>query len=196
MESGRAIANILFGDVSPSGKLPITFPQKLADSPAHHSGLPRNYPGDEEKAVHYEEGIFVGYRWFDEKEIAPLFPFGFGLGYTTFAFGDASVLSKTSDSITVNLEIENTGERTGAEVVQVYSHDVQSSVERPPKELVGFEKIVLNPGERKSVPVLIKAKDLMFYDVHSHDWRLEPGEFELQIGNSSRNIFSKITTGI
>jgi len=192
MEGGKAIANILFGDTFPSGKLPITFPQKLADSPAHHSGLPRNYPGDEVKDVHYDEGIFVGYRWFDKKEISPLFPFGFGLVYTTFDFGDVSVLSKTSDSLSINLEVENTGERTGAEVVQVYSHDVQSSVERPPKELVGFEKVTLAPGERRAVPMQINTTDLMFYDIESHDWRLESGEFELHIGNSSRNIFSKI----
>ena len=196
MEGGRAIANILFGDAYPSGKLPITFPQKLADSPAHHSGLPRNYPGDEEKDVHYDEGIYVGYRWFDEKEIAPLFPFGYGLGYSTFEFGDAHLNSETSDTITVNLEVENTGERTGAEVVQVYSHDIQSAVERPPKELVGFEKVVLNPGEKKSVPILIRTKDLMFYDVINHNWKLEPGEFELQIGNSSRNIHSRIMTEV
>lgn len=196
MEGGRAIANILFGDAYPSGKLPITFPQKLADSPAHQSGLPRNYPGDEKKDVHYEEGIYVGYRWFDEKEIAPLFPFGYGLGYSTFEFGDAHLNSETSDTITVNLEVENTGERTGAEVVQVYSHDIQSAVERPPKELVGFEKVVLNPREKKSVPILIRTKDLMFYDVTNHNWKLEPGEFELQIGNSSRNIHSKIMTEV
>jgi len=194
MEGGRAIANILFGDAYPSGKLPITFPQKLADSPVHHSGLPRNYPGDEQKAVHYEEGIFVGYRWFDEKEISPLFPFGFGLGYTNFDFGDASILSKTSNSLTISLEVENTGERTGAEVIQVYSHDLQCSVKRPPKELVGFEKVILPAGERKSVSVKVNVNDLMFYDVNLHDWRLESGEFELQIGNSSRNIHSRIKT--
>ena len=192
MEGGRAIANILFGDASPSGKLPITFPQKLADSPAHHSGLARNYPGDEVKDVHYDEGIFVGYRWFDEKEIAPLFPFGFGLGYTSFDFEDAHLISQTSDTLTVNVDIENTGESSGAEVIQVYSHDLQSSVERPPKELAGFEKVMLAPGERKTIPVDIRTRDLMFYDVDKHDWRLEPGEFELQIGSSSRNIHTKI----
>jgi len=192
MEGGRAIANILFGDASPSGKLPITFPQKLTDSPAHHSGLPRNYPGDKEKAVYYEEGIFIGYRWFDENEIEPLFPFGFGLGYTTFDIGDASILSKANDSFVINIEVENTGEQIGAEVVQVYSHDLESLVERPPKELVGFEKVLLIPGESKEVSIRINSHDLMFYDIDSHNWCLEPGEFELQIGNSSRNIHSKI----
>ena len=192
MEGGRAIANILFGDTYPSGKLPITFPQKLTDSPAHHSGLARNYPGDEVLDVHYDEGIFVGYRWFDKREISPLFPFGFGLGYTTFDFGDAQILSKTNDSLSINLEVENTGEHTGADIVQIYSHDVQSSVERPPKELVGFEKIKLAPGERKAISVLVNFQDLMFYDLDSHDWTFEPGEFELLVGNSSKNIHSKI----
>jgi beta-glucosidase len=178
--------------VNPSGKLPLTFPKQLEDSPAHSTGDRKHYPGDEEKRVYYDEGIFVGYRWFDEKDIAPLFPFGFGLGYTTFALADAHLISQTGDTLTVNVDVENTGEKTGAEVVQVYSHDIQSSVERPPKELVGFQKVVLAPSERKTIPVLIKSSDLMFYDVDSHDWKLETGEFELQIGNSSRNIHSKI----
>ncbi|MHA2395313.1 MAG: glycoside hydrolase family 3 C-terminal domain-containing protein [Candidatus Thorarchaeota archaeon] len=192
MEAGNAIANVLFGKVNPSGKLPLTFPKQLEDSPAHSTGDRKHYPGDEEKRVYYDEGIFVGYRWFDEKDIAPLFPFGFGLGYTTFALADAHLISQTGDTLTVNVDVENTGEKTGAEVVQVYSHDIQSSVERPPKELVGFQKVVLAPSERKTIPVLIKSSDLMFYDVDSHDWKLETGEFELQIGNSSRNIHSKI----
>lgn len=196
MEGGRAIANILFGDTYPSGKLPITFPQKLADSPAHYSGLARNYPGDEVKDVHYDEGIYVGYRWFDKKEISPLFPFGFGLGYTTFDFGDVSVPLKTDDSLSINIELENTGEHAGAEVVQVYSHDAKSSVERPPKELVGFEKVILAPSEQKAVSVKINTRDLMFYDINSHDWRLESGTFELQIGNSSRNILSNIVVDL
>ncbi|MFX1369749.1 MAG: glycoside hydrolase family 3 C-terminal domain-containing protein, partial [Promethearchaeota archaeon] len=195
MEGGRAIANILFGDANPSGKLPVTFPRKLGDSPAHSTGNPRNYPGDEERNVYYDEGIFVGYRWFDEKEITPLFPFGFGLSYTSFEFTEIEAqvqdLSDSGDAIRITVEVENIGKSTGAEVVQVYSHDVESSVEKPPQELVGFEKVVLQPGEKKSVPVLVRAKDLMFYDVSKHDWHLEPGEYELRVGNSSRNILSK-----
>ncbi|MFW9803031.1 MAG: beta-glucosidase, partial [Candidatus Thorarchaeota archaeon] len=196
MEGGRAIANILFGDAYPSGKLPITFPKKLTDSPAHSTGDPRNYPGDEEKNVYYDEGIFVGYRWFDEKDIEPLFPFGYGLSYTSFEFGDVrpqiDKFSGVTDSISVEVDLENVGEKNGAEVIQIYCRDIESSVERPPQELVGFEKVVLQPGEKKSVPVLIKPKDLMFYDVNRHDWHLEPGEFELRIGNSSRDLFSNL----
>jgi len=166
MEGGRAIANVLFGDANPSGKLPLTFPKKLSDSPAHSTGNPRNFPGDEEKRVFYDEGIFVGYRWFDEKNIEPLFPFGFGKSYTTFEFGDIhpakSNLRNSEDTLSIEVGITNTGDVEGAEVVQVYAHDFQSSVERPPRELVGFEKVHLKRGESKSVPILIKAEDLAF----------------------------------
>ncbi|MFW9888545.1 MAG: beta-glucosidase [Candidatus Thorarchaeota archaeon] len=198
MEGGRAIVNMLFGDAFPSGKLPITFPKKLADSPAHSSGDPRNYPGDEEKNVYYDEGILVGYRWFDKKEIEPLFPFGYGLSYSSFETSDVHLqgdkIAGMDDRIRVEVVLENVGERNGAEVIQVYSHDTESSVVRPVQELVGFEKIVLQAGERKSVQVLIEAKDLMFYDVNKHDWHLEPGEFELRVGTSSRHIFSILKT--
>ncbi len=196
MESGRAIANILFGDQYPSGKLPITFPQKLTDSPAHSTGEARNYPGDEEKRVFYDEGIFIGYRWFEQKKIEPLFPFGFGLGYTSFEIEQAEPsvdrLSSANEQFSVNVEVENVGNQLGAEVVQVYSHDIESSVQRPPKELVGFQKVALQPGEKKTVSVPIKARDLMFYEITSHDWYLEPGEFELAIGSSSLDISSRV----
>ncbi|MCK4567393.1 MAG: glycoside hydrolase family 3 C-terminal domain-containing protein [Candidatus Thorarchaeota archaeon] len=193
MEGGRAIANVLFGDANPSGKLPLTFPKILSDSPAHNTGDPRNFPGDEEKRVFYDEGIFVGYRWFDEKNIEPLFPFGFGRSYTTFEFGEVhpakSNLRNSEDTLSIEVGITNTGDLEGAEVVQVYAHDFQSSVERPPRELVGFEKVNLRPGESKSVPILVKAEDLAFYDVTKHDWTIEPGNFNFLIGNSSRSIF-------
>jgi len=192
MEGGRAIANMLFGDVNPSGRLPITFPRKLSDSPAHSTGNPRNYPGDEEKKVFYDEGIFVGYRWFDQKQIEPLFPFGFGLTYTKFEYDDIhldkSRISKQEDSVTLSLEVTNIGNRPGTEVVQVYSRDSDCSVERPPQELVGFEKIRLNAGEKKSLSVIIQGKDLAFYDVDAHDWKIESGVFEFLVGGSSRDI--------
>ncbi|MFW9912511.1 MAG: beta-glucosidase [Candidatus Thorarchaeota archaeon] len=198
MEGGRAIARMLFGDAFPSGKLPVTFPKKLADSPAHSTGNPKNYPGDEEKNVYYDEGILVGYRWFDKKEIEPLFPFGYGLGYSSFEISDVHLLddkmTSVDDTIRIEVVLENVGEKDGAEVIQLYCHDTESSVVRPVQELVGFEKVVLQPGERKSVPVLIEAKDFMFYDVDRHDWLLEPGEFELRVGTSSRDIFSSLKT--
>ncbi len=192
MEGGRAIANVLFGDANPSGKLPLTFPKNLSDSPAHSTGNPRNFPGDEEKRVFYDEGVFVGYRWFDEKNIEPLFPFGFGKSYTTFEFGDVhpakSNLRNSEDTLSIEVGITNTGDVEGAEVVQVYAHDFQSSVKRPPRELVGFEKVHLKRGESKSVPILIKAEDLAFYDITKHDWTVEPGDYKFLIGSSSRDI--------
>jgi beta-glucosidase len=192
MEAGHAIANVIFGDVNPSGRLPITFPKRLEDSPAHSTGDSRNYPGDEKKRVYYDEGIYVGYRWFDKKKIEPLFPFGFGLSYTEFEYGDVSLnrqsLNKPDDAVVVNINVTNTGERAGLEVIQVYSNDVESSIDRPPQELIGFEKVRLNPGESISTAITIKADDLAFYDVSKHDWRIEPGEFKLLVGKSSRNI--------
>jgi len=192
MEGGHAIANVLFGIANPSGKLPLTFPKQLSDSPAHSTGDSRNFPGDEEKKVFYDEGIFVGYRWFDEKNISPLFPFGFGKSFTSFEFGEAhlskSNLQGLDDKLTVEVGITNIGKSAGAEVVQVYAHDVQSTVERPPRELVGFEKVFLQPGETKSASILVKVDDLAFYDVGKHDWTIEPGDFKFLIGNSSREI--------
>jgi beta-glucosidase len=192
MEAGHAIANVIFGDVNPSGRLPLTFPKRLEDSPAHSTGDSRNYPGDEKKRVYYDEGIYVGYRWFDKKKIEPLFPFGFGLSYTEFEYGDVSLnrqsLNKPDDAVVVNINVTNTGERAGLEVIQVYSNDVESSIDRPPQELIGFEKVRLNPGESISTAITIKADDLAFYDVSKHDWRIEPGEFKLLVGKSSRNI--------
>lgn len=192
MEAGHAIANILFGDANPSGKLPLTFPKQLEDSPAHSTGNPRNYPGDEEKRIYYDEGIFIGYRWFDNKKIEPLFPFGFGMSYTSFEYGSINLnrqsIGKLEDALLVEIDVTNTGERTGSEIVQVYTMDIDASVERPPQELVGFEKIRLDSGETKTVSVTVKAEDLAFYDITRHDWVIEPGDFKLLIGKSSRDI--------
>ena len=195
MEGGRAIANVLFGNINPSGKLPLTFPRKLADSPAHSGGSSRTYPGDEEKKVHYDEGIFVGYRWFDKEKIDPLFPFGFGMSYTVFEYGSMHLnkgsITHTDDTFIVDLDVMNAGERAGAEVVQVYSRDIQASVERPQKELIGFGKIRLKPGERKTVSITVRAEDLAFYDIHKHEWVVEPGDFEILVGRSAQDIVAK-----
>ncbi len=194
MEGGNAIANILFGDISPSGRLPITFPKKLSDSPAHYSGESRNYPGDEEKKVYYDEGIFVGYRWFDKKGIEPDFPFGFGLSYTTFDFESViarqNILTSPDDTVTLDMQLRNTGEISGSEVIQIYSRDLESSVERPERELVGFEKVFLRPNEAKQISLQISAEDLAFYDTDTHDWKIEPGGFVLEIGRSSKAILA------
>ncbi|MFW9852821.1 MAG: beta-glucosidase [Candidatus Thorarchaeota archaeon] len=193
MEGGRAIANVLFGDVNPSGKIPLTFPKKLNDSPAHKST--KTFPGENLK-VYYEEEIYVGYRYFEKEKIEPLFPFGFGLSYTTFeiknAISEKGKLNSKEDSLKVTVEVINTGKRGGSEVVQIYSEAPSKVVDRPVKELVGFEKVFLKEGERKKVEILIKAKDFAFYDVKKADWNIEKGKYILHIGNSSKNISSKI----
>ncbi len=192
MEGGRAIANILFGDVNPSGKIPMTFPKKIKDSPAHKSQ--KTFPGKNFQ-VFYEEGIYVGYRYFEKNEIKPLFPFGFGLSYTTFKFNEV-MLNKTElksldDTLELSISITNTGDRAGSEVVQVYSEDVKSSVDRPVKELVGFEKVFLEKAETKAVNVIVNARDLAFYDIKTSDWKIESGDFILHIGNSLESIYLK-----
>jgi beta-glucosidase len=192
MEAGHAIANVLFGDVNPSGRLPLTFPRRLEDSPAHSTGNARNYPGDEEKKVYYDEGIFVGYRWFDKKRIEPLFPFGFGLSFTEFEYGPIRVerdtLHSPEDILKVEIGVTNIGNRAGSEVIQLYVQDLESSVDRPPKELVGFEKMWLEPKQKKAVSIIVKAEDLSFYDPKTHEWIIEQGDFRLMVGKSSRNI--------
>lgn len=186
MEGGRAIANVLFGDVNPSGKLTITFPKKLEDSPAHASE--RTYAPD---TVYHDEGIFVGYRHFDKKDIEPLFPFGFGLSYTTFKY-DNLKLSKTQlsgdEKLTISVDVTNIGKRAGAEIVQLYIQDVDCSVERPPKELKGFKKVFLEPGKKDTAKMELKKKDLSFWDEKTNAWKAEKGKFKILIGSSSRDI--------
>jgi beta-glucosidase len=184
-ECGNAIADILFGDVNPSGKLPVSFPRELKDSPAF-----RTYPG-ENLRTEYAEGMYVGYRYFDKKGIVPLFPFGFGLSYTKFEYSDLTVAPKTVDSndkVQVTLKIRNTGKVAGAEVVQVYVRDLESSVDRPVKELKAFRKIFLKPAESQVVDFTLGGDSLSYYDPGTRSWVAEPGIFEVQIGSSSRAI--------
>ena len=187
LEAGNAIVDVLFGDENPSGKLPFTFPKKLSDSPAHANG---NYPGEHHR-VNYKESLFVGYRYFDTKNIEPLFCFGHGLSYTSFRYSDLKVDDAQiglNDSLRIKLTVRNTGTKSGAEVVQCYIHDVQSSLSRPFKELKGFAKVHLNPGEEKDVSFAFGGRDFSFYDDARKKWRREPGEFELLVGSSSRDI--------
>jgi beta-glucosidase len=182
MEGGHAIASILFGEVNPSGRLPITFPKKLEDSSGQII---------EDLDVKYEEGIFVGYRYFDTKNIEPLFPFGHGLSYTTFTYENLKISKdKVSgdETFKVSVDITNSGPRVGAEVIQLYIQDVECSVERPTKELKGFKKIKLEPGDKKSITLEIEKKDLSFYDDKSGRWKAEPGKFNILVGSSSRDI--------
>ena len=190
-ESGNALASILFGDVNPSGKLPFTFPVKLADNSAHALG---EYPGNENE-VTYNEGIFVGYRWTDKQKIKTLFPFGHGLSYTTYNYGkpraDKKVLTQ-DDEITFFVPVTNTGKIAGAEVVQLYICDKKASVPRPEKELKGFSKVYLQPGETKEVAITINKDALSFYCPEKQQWVAEPGVFEAVIAASAEDIRSKV----
>lgn len=187
MEGGHALADILFGDVNPSGKLPLTFPERLSDSPAHKNT--DTFPGKEK--VFYEEGIFVGYRHFDKHNIEPLFPFGFGLSYSEFEYANL-VLDKfqmdQNERLCVEVDIKNVSERHGAEVLQLYISEVQSAVERPPIELKGFEKVFLKAGEQKSIQMTIHARDLAYFDEQKDQWFAKAGKFEIHIAASSRDI--------
>ena len=189
-EAGNALASILVGDVNPSGKLPFTFPVRLEDNGAHKLG---EYPGKGETT--YNEGLFVGYRWADKEKIKPLFSFGHGLSYTTFQYGkiiaDKKAMS-SSDKITFKTIIKNSGNRAGAEVVQLYISDKKSSLPRPMKELKGFEKIYLEKGEERTVTFTIGKDELSFFDDKRHEWVAEPGTFEAIIGASSTDIKSRI----
>lgn len=189
MEGGNAIARVLFGDVNPSGKLPATFPKRLADSPAHTTGT-KGFPGENGTTV-YSEGVLVGYRWFDTKNIEPLFPFGHGLSYTTFKYANQKVVRGTDAKgpiATVEFQITNTGKRAGAEVAQIYVQDVKSSVARPLKELKGFQKVQLQPGETKTISVPLDRSAFAFYDDKQGAWVAEAGEFKILVGASARDI--------
>jgi beta-glucosidase len=182
---GGAIADLLFGDANPSGKLAETFPQKLSDNPSF-----LNFPGDGDK-VEYKEGIFVGYRYYDKKEIDPLFPFGYGLSYTNFEYSNLIIDKKEikdTETVSVRLKVKNSGSILGKEVVQLYIKDVASTVSRPGKELKGFEKVELQPGEQKTVTFVLDKRSFAYYNVHLKDWHVETGEFEVLIGKSSREI--------
>ena len=185
LENGNAVTRVLLGEVNPSGKLPVTFPQRLEDSPAF---INASYPGCRE--VNYGEGLFVGYRYYDKKELAPLFPFGHGLSYTTFAYSDLKVAKKVKagEKVEVSLQVKNTGKRAGKEVVQLYVADPESALPRPPKELKGFAKVELQPGESKTVSFALDERSLAYYDPYRKKWVAEPGEFEVLVGSSSRDI--------
>lgn len=185
-EGGEAVAGVLLGEVNPSGRLPVTFPVKYSDNPTF-----LNYPGA--RQVYYGEGIYVGYRYYDRKEVAPLFPFGFGLSYTTFEYGGLKVpaVMKAQQQVPVEVTVKNTGRMKGRETVQLYVSDLESSLPRPVRELKGFEKIELRPGASRRVKFLLDARAFSFYDPALKRWILEPGRFEIQIGSSSRNIHLK-----
>jgi len=182
---GGAVADLLFGDVNPSGKLAETFPVQLSDNPSY-----LNFPGEGDR-VEYREGIFVGYRYYDKKRLRPLFPFGYGLSYTNFAYSNLIVDKKElsdTDTLQVTVNVKNTGTRAGKEIVQLYVRDVESRVIRPDKELKGFDKVSLAPGEEKTVVFELDKRSFAFYDAEAADWVVETGAFDILIGSSSRDI--------
>lgn len=190
---GGAAADILFGDVNPSGKLAETFPVELKDNPSYLF-----FPGEGDQ-VEYREGIFVGYRYYDTKGVQPLFPFGHGLSYTTFEYSELTV-DRTGildhEKLTASVRVTNTGDRAGKEIVQLYVKDVDGTVSRPEKELKGFRKVELQPGESKTVSFELDKRAFAYYNTELGDWHVESGEFELLIGRSSRDIVLRTTVEV
>lgn len=196
-ESGNSLADVIFGRVNPSGKLPMTFPVRLDDVAAHAVG---EYPGTKRADsdivdIRYNEGVMVGYRWFDTRKIRPLFAFGHGLSYTTFGYGklsaDASKIGPDG-ALTLSVDVTNTGSRAGAETVQLYISDTKASVKRPAKELKNFAKIYLEPGQTKTVTFTVRPSDLAFFDAGAHAWKAEPGEFRAHVSAASDDIRSSL----
>lgn len=186
---GDALADVMIGKVTPSGKLPFSYPVKLEDCPAHHFGQ-LSYPGDSIKEE-YKEDILVGYRWYDTKKIAPLYPFGYGLSYTTFDYSKPAATSKTltaTDSLQISLKVRNSGTVIGKEIVQLYIGDEKCTLLRPQKELKKFCKVELNPGEEKEITFSITPNDLKFFDDRQQKWTVEPGKFKAYIAASSADI--------
>jgi beta-glucosidase len=184
-ECGNAIADVLFGTVNPSGKLPQTFPVRLEDNPAYI-----NYPGENGR-VRYGEGIFVGYRYYEKKRVAPLFPFGYGLSYTSFAYANLRLSADTlapDEQLTLSVDVTNTGKRAGQEIVQLYVHDAAARLSRPDKELKGFAKVALAPGQTATVTLTLDKTALAYWDDAKHAWVAEAGDFEALIGSSSQDI--------
>jgi beta-glucosidase len=187
MEGGNAIAKVLFGDVNPSGKLPCTFPKRLADTPAAALGA---YPG-ENGVVQYKEGLLVGYRWYDAKDIEPMFPFGYGLSYTHFAYSNLNLIENSGPTrlpLTVEFEIANTGDRAGAEAAEIYVAPLNPGVFRPVKELKGFAKVFLQPGEKQKVSVTLNQDAFAYYDVGTRCWVADKGVYKILVGRSSRDF--------
>lgn len=183
-EGGKALAEILFGETNPSGKLPVSFEKNWQDNPTANS----YYDEDGDKKVFFSEGLFLGYRHYDSNHIKPQFPFGFGLSYTSFEYTNLEVIQNEDTSLIVNLDIENTGGRDGKEIAQVYISDLKSSVERPEKELKGFGKIGIKPGEKERLTISIPKEAFSFFSEAQGKWIIEAGEFKILVGSSSQDI--------
>ena len=197
-ESGNALADVLTGKVNPSGRLPFSVPFKYEDGPIKTEA---QYPGiktedDEFWQTHYSEGVYVGYRWYATQEIPVQFPFGHGLSYTTFEYSNAKAAKPSmtaAGTLKVSVEVENTGSVDGAEVVQLYIADPEASIDRPAKELKGFEKVFLKAGQKKTVTFEIDAEDLSYFDAEKHEWVAESGEFQALLGSSSEDLKAMVS---
>ena len=186
-QGGTALAEVLFGEVNPSGRLPITFEKKQEDNPSFSNYYPE--PGTNK--IVYKEGLFVGYRGYEHSGTRPLFPFGFGLSYTTFKVAHLTIKDEstaTADKYLVSFDITNSGKRAGAEVAQVYISDMGTSVSRPPKELKGFAKVSLRPGETQHVTVPLDTRSFAYFDADSKVWRSRAGTYKVLVGESSAQI--------
>jgi beta-glucosidase len=183
---GSSIAALLYGDANPSGRLIMTFPANEQQGPATK---PDEYPGDG-KIVNFDEGVLVGYRWYDAKNQTPLFPFGYGLSYTTFKYSDLKIEHGADGRQTVSVKVTNSGKREGAEVVELYVGDPAAAGE-PPKQLKGFEKLFLKPGESKTATMALNRDSLSVWDETTHGWKLVPGAYTVNVGSSSRDIHLK-----
>jgi beta-glucosidase len=186
-QDGNVAAALLFGDVNPSGKLPYTFPKRMSDTPIRSAS---QWPGVNDQSgvprSRYTEKLLVGYRWYDAKHITPLFPFGFGLSYTTFRFGRLHV-TPTSSGAVVRFTVANTGSRTGAEVAQLYLSSPAAAHE-PPKQLKGYAKLLLLPGQSKTVTLTLDRRAFSYWNVASGTWRVAPGCYVVRVGDSSRSL--------
>ena len=187
---GGAVVDALTGRINPSGKLSETFPARLEDTPAYPDFPARN------QEANYGEGIFIGYRYYDTRKINPLFPFGFGLSYTTFACSDLRVSAteiKETDGVTVEVKVRNTGRVAGKEVVQLYLHEQRAKLVRPEKELRAFAKIGLEAGEERVIRFDLERRDFAYYDPFIHDWAVNPGKFDILVGGSANDLTLKQT---
>ena len=197
-ETGNALADVLTGKVNPSGRLPFSVPFCYEDGPIKTE---RQYPGikeegDEYWQTHYDEGVYVGYRWYDTKEIPVQFPFGHGLSYTTFEYSNAKAAKPSmtaAGTLKVSVDVANIGDRDGAEIVQLYIADPEASIDRPAKELKGFEKVYLKTGEKKTVTFEIDAEDLSWFDADKHEWVAEPGEFQALFARSAGDVRTMVS---
>ena len=188
-EHGHALADVLFGDVNPSGRTPTTWPVRLEDTPAF-----LHYPGQGGR-VEYDEGLLIGYRWYDTRGIEPLIPFGHGLSYTEFAYEGLALPASVADheGVEVSIRVRNVGQRAGQEVVQLYVRGLRSPFERPDKELRAFAKVGLEPGEEKTVRFELTPRAFAEWDTDARGWKTRPGEREILVGASSRDVRARST---